>query len=131
MSTLMEPTKKEQSLLLRAIQPQKGMKYACVLDEQGNHILSFNKEYLDLNEKRKRKLFMQTVLQTKMAEEFNEDLEKPHCNVVERSDELKYVSVALSSNSIAMAIIKKNYDHEDFVNNVIATRSCLEKQVNV
>ena len=43
MSTTSEFASAEEPVLMRAIQPQKGMKYACILDEQGNDIISFHK----------------------------------------------------------------------------------------
>ena len=126
MSTLMRSS---QNDLLRVIQSEKAIKYACVLDEQGNKILSFNEDYLDLGEKEKRKLFMETVLQAKMMQEFNEDLGESRCNVVERSDGLKYVSSPLRSKNTALSIMDKNHDHGFFVNNItaVATQQSLEK----
>ena len=129
MPTTSEFASAEEPVLMRAIQPQKGMKYACILDGQGNDIISFNEEYLDLGENEKRKLFMETALQAKMAQEFSEDLDECRCSVVERADGLKYVSVPLSPDNIAMAIIK-NRDHSFFVNNVLATKECIERSLD-
>ena len=128
MSTTAEFASAEKPILVRAIQPQKGMKYACIIDGQGNEVMSFNGEYLDLGEKKRRKLFMETALQAKMLQEFNEDLDEYRCNVIERSGGLKYVSAPLSSKTVAMAVMKKNQDHSFFVNNVAATKkNLLEK----
>ena len=118
----------EQSLLIHAIQPQKGLKYACIIDDKGNEVLSFNEEYLDMSKIKKKKLFIETALQSKMTQEFDEDLGDAKCNVVERKENIKCVSVPLSSKHTALAMIKKNQDHSFFVNNAIATKQTLEKK---
>lgn len=104
----------------KVIKPSKDVKFACVINDHGKVLCTFNEDYWDIDSKKKEMLFMETALQARMNKDFDKELGELQCNVIERENNDKFVLVPLPLENTILAVMEKEKDHSLFVNN--ATR---------
>ena len=104
------------------IQKEPSLKYACIISKNGRPSHEFNEGFLDMNDKKKEMLFMETALATKMTKDFDDDLGDVQCNVTERNDNLKYVFVPVGEKRTVLAVMEKEKSHMKFVKNISSIR---------
>ena len=127
MSTTYEDSMKIREMFKkRVIQKEPSLKYACIINKNGRPSHEFNEEFLDMNDKKKEMLFMETALATKMTKDFDDDLGNVQCNVTERNDNLKYVFAPLGEKRTVLAVMEKEKSHMNFVKNISKIGECFK-----
>lgn len=126
-----EYVKTKNQINKRAMESQKGLKFACILNKNGRVSDVFHEDNFDIDDKSKEMLFMETVLQANMGKDFDENLGKLQCNVTERANGLKYISTPLPSNKFVFAVMDKQKDHNEFVKKIISIQKYLNVSKNL
>ena len=105
----------------KIVESSRDIKFACIINDSGNVLCTFNENYLNMNDAKKKMFFMEAALQTKMNKDFDNELGEFKYTVTERKDGDKCVSAPLSSNEMIFVLMNKDEDHNSFVKDTINT----------
>ena len=119
-----QQSQKVRQDLEEIVESTDGLEFACIINKNGKTAHTINESRLDLNNKKKEMLFMETALQARMNKDFDGELGNVQCNVTERDDGFKYVSVPLPSKNTLFAVIDKGKNHESFLTKIINKEIC-------
>lgn len=113
-------TNQPQPILQKATIIKSGIELIGIINKKGRMTESIGRGYLGMPESKKEMFLMKIALRTAMQKDFDEDLGPVNYCMTQRGNK-KFISIPASDDNTIFAVIKKEFDHESLVRNILQT----------